>query len=162
MPKIQAPVSTVLLVVLLLLAGCASQSPQTVLYSLDGPPLAIAGEQGETVFTGQMERSCLTAQGEISFESSEMSCSGTLKGRFNQAGHIQAIIPCDNGEVLALSFRSLGPDQGLGLGRFFNQAATSRGKALIFYFHPWDEEAKRRLEQEKITLRDIIAKKKKP
>lgn len=158
MPRHQL-VFSLLALLMLALPGCAGDGGSSVIYSLEGPPLAIAGEQGERAFSGNMERECMLGRGQLAFQAEELSCVGTIKSTPNEAGHIAAIIGCSGGKVLALTFRTLGPDQGIGLGRFFNNSGPTGEAALIFYFHPWEEEARRRLVQEKNTLLDIISKK---
>lgn len=143
------------------LQGCSGSGSSTAPYSLDGPPLTIAGEQGETRFKGSMERECMLGQGRMAFQSENLVCADTVKTAPNEAGHIAAVIRCEGGKVLALTFRTLGPDQGIGLGRFINREGPTGEAPLIFYFHPWEEEAGRRLDQEKNTLLDIISKKEK-
>lgn len=147
--------------ILLPLQACASKGSPTILYSLDGPPLSIAADQGEKRLTGHMERECMLGQGQMAFRSEDLVCLDELETMPNQSGHIAAMLRCSNGELLMLSFRTLGPDQGLGLGRFLTEGGDVSGEPLIFYFHPWEDEAARRLEQEKQTLLDIIAKREK-
>lgn len=147
-----------ILALLLITAGCAAKGSPTILYSLDGPPLAIAGDYGELEVTGHMERECMLGQGQIGLNIDGASCLDSIKSAPNESGHISAILRCDTGEVLMLSFRSLGPDQGIGIGRLMNAQGSVRGGPVIFYFHPWEEEARRRLEQEKDILMEIIKK----
>lgn len=150
-----------LLLPILLLQACAGQSSPTTLYSLEGPPFAIAGENGPQRFSGHMERACLLGRGQMAFRFEDKVCAGEIRSNPNESGHIRAVIRCDDGQVLMFTFRSLGPDQGIGLGRFMTSEGETDGQPLIFYFHPWEEEAARRLDQEKIVLRDIISQKEK-
>lgn len=153
--------AALLTALVLSLQACASGRGSSALYSLEGPPLAIAGEQGAAEFTGQMERGCMLGQGQMELQSGELICAGVIKSAPNNAGHIAAMISCGEDNVLLLTFRALGPDQGIGLGRFFDKSGPKEEAHLIFYFHPWEEEARRRLEQEKDTLLGIISKKEK-
>lgn len=128
--------------------------------ALDGPALAIAGEQGARLFTGRMERACMLGQGEMKLESGALVCSGAIASLPNQSGHVGGVLQCGGGGALMLSFRNLGPDQGIGIGRVVAPDGKTEAEPLIFYYHPWDEEARRRLAQEKPTMLEIIARKK--
>lgn len=177
-----------LLAAALLLSACASKSKSTF-YSLEGPPLAIAGEQDGRLFEGSMERTAMLGQGEMLFRqvndamglstgrakttpesaaaslkdaaentSETLLCHGSIKSIPNENGHYAGGLMCNDGNALMFIFRSLGPDQGVGLGSFIRPAENNAlvGGPLVFYFHPWQEEARRRLNQEKNAFLDII------
>lgn len=154
-----------ILLALLFLQGCAAASENQPggspdLRSLEGPPLAIAGEQGKRNFAGQMEREAMIGEGKISLEGDGLVCAGEIITAPNQSGHLMGALHCGEELRLILTFRPLGPDQGIGLARFTGPSGKMLpGEPLIFYFHPWQEEARRRLEQEKPALLDIMQKK---
>lgn len=152
---------------LILLSSCAVQQNMTTIYSLDGPELSIAGEQEEILFEGSMERLSMLGQGNVSFRRMDnpedepaLICEGPIRATPNKQGHLSAGLICSNQDILMLTFRALGPDQGIGLGRFIRPSESNSvvGSALLFYFHPWQEEARRRLDQEKGALLGIISK----
>lgn len=147
-----------LAIIIFSLQACAAKSSNNPHYSLDGPPLAIAGEQGDKACSGQMARSSMLGQGQAAFQFDGFVCADTIKSMPNESGHVAAILRCDNGGVLMLTFRPLGPDQGIGIGRSMASDGKIQGEPLIFYFHPWEEEARRRLAQEKPILMGIIGK----
>lgn len=148
----------VIAAIILPLQACAGKSPGSTHYSLEGPPLAIAAEQGALAYSGQMERTAMLGQGQVAFSFNGFSCADLVKNMPNKSGHVAAILRCDNGELLMLTFRPLGPDQGIGMGRNMTGGGKIYGEPIIFYFHPWEDEARRRLTQEKPILMDIINK----
>ena len=149
---------TALAAIILPLQACAGTGSPSVHYSLDGPPLAIAGEQGGKAFSGQLERTAMLGQGQAALRLDGFICVDVIKNAPNESGHVAAILRCDNAGLLMLTFRPLGPDQGIGIGRQLGQNGQAYGEPLIFYFHPWEEEARRRLGQEKPILMEIINK----
>ena len=148
----------VLAMIVLPLQACAEKGAGSMHYSLDGPPLAIAAEQGGKTCSGHMERASMLGQGGVAFQFDGFVCADSIKNMPNESGHVAAILRCDNGELLMVTFRPLGPDQGIGIGRNMSTGGRAYGEPLIFYFHPWEDEARRRLEQEKNILMDIINK----
>lgn len=164
--------------------GCAAQPKgQAIMLALDGPPLAIAGEAGDERFEGAMTRECMAGTGTFSIRSSEreLFCDGRVDGGPGPKGRIRGIADCDDGSRLLFTLRNLGADQGLGIGRFVpgerpneqpdEQRGAEHGEAgmeyapqpdylgmepLIFFYHPWDEEARRRLVPVKRDIRQAM------
>jgi hypothetical protein len=148
----------VLAALLLPLQACAGKGSAGMPRTLEGPPLALAGEQGGKAASGQMERECMLGQGQMTLRLDGFVCAGIIKSPPNASGHVAAVLRCEGGGALMFTLRPLGPDQGLGIGRQLSADGKIYGEPLIFYFHPWDEEARRRLDREKPVILEIINK----
>lgn len=164
---------SLLLAALLALTACApAQPPRYTVFAMEGPPLAIVGgrldDAGEPSLAGRMERSAMVGDGdiEIDYPSQNLACRGRLKGGPAGNGRVRGIIPCTGGDeplFLLLTLGQHGPDQGAGVARLargkvsaFDGAGgeselaqvedldISEEPPLLFFYHPWDEEAVRR------------------
>lgn len=128
---------------LLALGACASTSSQpSVRLALDGPPLAIVAKGEGQLMRGEMDRSCMAGTGSIRLvsDSDAVECLGTMDRPATDKGRLYIELACDNGRAITLGMRNLGPDQGMGLGQFQDNA-----QRLLLFYHPWEEEAFRRL-----------------
>lgn len=125
-------------------AGCAGSAPPSVRLALDGPELILAGELGSRAYEGRMERSAMAGAGAIILHEQDTGivCRGGIDRPASQKGRLYVELACSDGRSLPLILRNLGPDQGMGIGRFEGQS----GRMTLFY-HPCASEAKRRLEQ---------------
>ncbi|MDR2892425.1 MAG: hypothetical protein LBV80_05000 [Deltaproteobacteria bacterium] len=178
----------------LLCAACGGgEAARVTVFALEGPPLAIAGEQGELKFEGEMDRSCMVGSGHFKLVNLENGaiCQGEINNGPSNKGRIRGLVSCGDLRFLMLIMSNQGPDQGVGVGRFAygsdangenrehaesnpndennvntkhgedaesgndsaNTAQTialpeldiEAGDPLLFYYHPWIEEARRRL-----------------
>ena len=126
------------------LAGCAGQSTPGIRLALDGPPLHVAMQGDTTTWTGSMDRGCMAGVGSFSVHSENgLICRGQIDHPANDKGRLHAELACADGSVMVLVFRNLGPDQGMGLGRI--NPDSEAGEQTTFFYHPSQEEARRRL-----------------
>lgn len=128
------------------LCGCASPYATSIRLALDGPPLAVAMAGDVTRWSGLMDRSCMAGVGSMSVNDGHgLTCSGDMDRPATDKGRLYIDLACTNGENIAVIFRNLGPDQGMGLGRMNPQ--NGEGEKITLFFHPSSEEANRRLEE---------------
>ncbi len=172
------------LALLAALAGCSA--PQKImpvpLYALDGPPLAIIAEYGGEHYEGSMTRTALVGSGsfELFGTFSGQTCQGDVDSPPNDRGRIHAALKCSDGRIMLLSLRNIGPDQGVGVGRFVKpeefkerqekQAGGEKnsplpvveedGNFMTVFYHPWLEEARRRFPELRREM-EALAKKNK-
>lgn len=134
------------------LAGCAPAAPPSPKLALEGPPLAVASDW-HAAAGGVMDRTCMAGLGSIILydNTSLPLCRGDMDSPPSSTGRVYATLTCRDGGSLVLAFRNLGPDQGLGVGRVFRPDGSEEEQVTLFY-HPWDEEARRRLT---LVKRDI-------
>lgn len=76
-----------------------------------------------------------------------VSCAGRMDRPATDKGRLYMDLECGNGETFAFVMRNLGPDQGMGLGR-----AEATGEQVLLFYHPGEDEARRRLEQLKADM----------
>ncbi len=129
----------------LTLAGCGGGAPSSgIRLALDGPELTLAGELGDRVYEGHMDRNCMAGVGNIALydPTSRTVCRGTMDAPASQKGRLYAELSCTDGRKLHVALRNLGPDQGLGVGRF--EGETRR---LTLFYHACATEARRRLQE---------------
>lgn len=158
-----------------LLPACTpAQPPRYTVFAMEGPPLAIVGgpldAAGEPSLTGRMDRACMVGDGEIAIDypPQNLVCRGRLKDGPAENGRVRGIIPCTGQEgavFLLLTLGQHGPDQGVGLARIargeissakdlenpelvqVDDLVTSSEPPLLFFYHPWDQEAGRRFQE---------------
>lgn len=149
---------TALLATLLttLLTGCAASTP-SVRLALDGPPLLVAARGDARVMSGAMDRSCMAGVGGILLYDRQagISCQGHMDRPANDKGRMYVDLACSNGEAVTFVMRNLGPDQGMGIGRF---AGTD--ESITMFYHPCEDEAVRRLDQLREDINVALEKKK--
>ena len=134
--------------------GCASKPASPgIAYSLNGPPLAIAGEFAHIGLVGEMDRTCMVGIGTIHLESTvpeiPLVCEGRLNVPPTEKGRIRGILDCSQGLVMLFTLRNLGPDQGVGIARPVEGQDT-----MVFFYHASPDEAQRRLPE---VLNDMAA-----
>ncbi len=135
----------------LLTGACGGNYTPSVQLALDGPQLAVAMRNGENTWHGLMDRGCMAGAGAMVLHREDgVTCGGEIDHPATDKGRLHMDLRCTNGDAMALVFRNLGPDQGMGLGRINPEQAD--GAKTTFFYHPSPEEADRRLEQ---VLRDI-------
>lgn len=129
------------------LAGCTYVAgPPSVRLALEGPPLFIRGVQEnegeERHFAGYMDRSCMAGIGQIALSDmrSGFFCQGDMDSLPSEKARLHAELLCSDGTSLHLLLRNVGPDQGIGVGRFEAVKAP-----LELFYHPSEGEAVRRL-----------------
>lgn len=129
---------------LVCVTGCAGSTPPSVRLALDGPELVLAGELGGRAYEGLMDRHAMAGVGALALheQGTGIVCRGSIDMPASQKGRLYVELTCSDGRSLPLILRNLGPDQGMGIGRFEGQS----GRMTLFY-HPCASEAKRRLEQ---------------
>ena len=137
------------LVPLLCLSACGgvhspSGVPSTAL-SMEGPPLAIAGEYEGMFLEGSMDRTCMSGFGSITVRGEdakgrEFLCTAEVDSPPTEKGRVRGALQCTGNRTLAFSLRNLGPDQGLGVAREPNHK-----NMMVFFYHVSREEAIRRL-----------------
>ena len=143
------------------LLGCAYSRPLALTYVFEGPPLALYGESGERVFEGEMERTSMIGSGRISLRDTVtgLVCSGELDTRPSLKGIVRGYMTCADAGYLVFGLRNLGSDQGFGVGYFVpasengggreyvgeGRPKEQRGERITLFYHPWMDEAKRRL-----------------
>lgn len=71
-----------------------------------------------------------------------LSCRGAMDHPANDKGRLYIELECDNGDVIHVVMRNLGPDQGMGVGRI-----NETGDRITLFYHPSEDEARRRLKQ---------------
>ena len=110
--------------------------------SLHGPPLAVAGIMEGHYFSGHMERSCMAGAGRMVLQNQTLGllCKGGTDNPASEKGRMYAYLSCAGNKTMRVAYRNLGPDQGVGIGRF-----EENGPVLVLYYHPWEDEAKRRV-----------------
>ena len=140
------------------LAGCGGPHTPSIRLALDGPPLSVV-MRGETgVWYGIMERSCMAGVGTITLRDADgVTCRGDMDHPANDKGRLYADLACTDGDAVALVFRNLGPDQGMGLGRF--NPEQEEGEKTTFFYHPSRAEAERRLEEVRAEIAAMREKK---
>ena len=114
------------------------------MYALEGPPLALVGKFGDLAVEGSMERTCMAGAGKLTLHSrfieDALVCEGTLDSPPNEKARVKGALICNNSGPIFFTMRNLGPDQGVAVGQ------SEGGKdLLIFFYHPSQEEAERRL-----------------
>ena len=142
----------------LALTGCAGTSTPTIRLALDGPPLLVAAKGETRVMSGAMDRSCMAGVGGILLydRQSGLSCQGQMDRPANDKGRMYIDLACSNGDTITFVMRNLGPDQGMGIGRFDNT-----DESVTMFYHPCEDEAVRRLDQLREDIGAALEKKKK-
>ena len=109
--------------------------------AMNGPPLSIAGDMGGHYFSGHMERSCMAGVGRMVLHNQTLNllCKGETDNPASEKGRMYAYLSCTENKTMRVVYRNMGPDQGVGIGR-----VEENPQVLLFYYHPWDDEAKRR------------------
>ena len=134
------------LIVCLSLVGCGDRSTPSIRLALDGPPLYVALQSDSAHWSGLMDRGCMAGLGQITLrDGNGIICNGKMDHPANDKGRLYAELSCANGNTVTLVFRNLGPDQGMGLARV--NPETPDGEQLALFYHPSQDEARRRLEQ---------------
>ncbi len=133
----------------LLLQGCGAQGPPSVLLALDGPTLFIAADSAGKPMHGFMDRTVMAGVGHILLydQQNAVTCKGDIDAPASEKGRLYATLACSDGKEMAIALRNLGPDQGMGVGRV--QGTENR---LTLFYHPCEDEARRRLRQVKIDI----------
>lgn len=136
---------------ILILGGCADRSAPSVLLALDGPPLFVAAKSETRAMSGVMDRSCMAGVGGLILHDrpSGVSCQGNMDHPADNKGRMHTDLACSDGTAFTLVMRNLGPDQGMGVGKF-----AEGGEIITLFYHPCEGEAARRLEA---LMRDIGA-----
>ncbi|MDL2216795.1 hypothetical protein LJB81_03590 [Desulfovibrio sp. OttesenSCG-928-M14] len=129
----------------ILLCSCAAKAPAPAVMalSLDGPPLAVAGEYAGMELEGSMDRTVMAGTGALQLEalgSSDFACTASVDSMPTQKARVRGFLNCTGGRRLPFSLRNTGPDQGVGIAR-----ESAEGELLVLFYHPSPEEAKRRL-----------------
>lgn len=139
---------------LVLVTACAKPSPSSIRLAMDGPDLVLAGELEGRAYEGRMERHAMAGSGSLSLheQGTGVVCQGGMDSPASRKGRLYAELVCTDGRNLYLVLRNLGPDQGMGVGRFEGQS----GRMTLFY-HPCAHEAGRRLEQLRSELDGLDA-----
>jgi hypothetical protein len=164
MPMTRIP--AVLTFLVLLLAGPMSCAPVKVSMPalvLDGPALHIAGVYSGMRLQGTMDRGCMAGVGELHLRAAGVAdgvtdlagtgdtdgaptqafaCSAKLDVLPDRKARVNGTLECTSGRRMAFSLRNLGPDQGVGIAREFQE-----GGLMIFFYHAAESEAERRLPQ---------------
>lgn len=137
------------LAAMLLFTGCAPVGQPTIRLALDGPPLRIVAEGDTQTFAGGMDRDCMAGLGGMIVYNrrADVSCQGRMDRPATDKGRLYISLECSNGDILTFVMRNLGPDQGMGLGR-----VNETGEQLLLFYHPCEDEARRRLEQLKADI----------
>ncbi len=114
-------------------------------YALDGPELAVVGEYGGIWVEGALERRAMVGMGSLRLEG-DLACDGRFDTQPTEKGRVRGVLECAGNRQIYVTLRTLGPDQGLGIGR---EARSEGDRAdtdmLVLFFHPSREEALRRL-----------------
>ena len=113
--------------------------------SMEGPPLAIAGDYEGMFLEGSMDRTCMSGYGSITVRGEdakgrEFLCIAKVDSPPTEKGRVRGAFQCTGNRTLAFSLRNLGPDQGLGIAR-----EPDHNDMMVFFYHVSREEAMRRL-----------------
>lgn len=129
---------------LVCMTGCAGPTPPSVRLALDGPELVLVGELDGRAYEGAMDRHAMAGVGALTLheQGTSIVCRGSIDRPASQKGRLYVELSCSDGRSLPLILRNLGPDQGMGIGRFEGQS-----ERMTLFYHPSASEAKRRLEQ---------------
>lgn len=139
----------------LTLCSCAAPQSPGIRLALEGPPLAVAMRGETTAWSGFMDRGCMAGVGNITLHGAEgVTCTGDMDHPATDKGRLYADLACTDGGTLALVFRNLGPDQGMGLARRNPEAED--GEPVTLFFHPSREEAERRLAEVRQEIADAL------
>ncbi|MDR1359963.1 MAG: hypothetical protein LBJ82_03185 [Deltaproteobacteria bacterium] len=135
------------LLLFLLLSGCAALEPAAQLPrpTLSGPSLPLAGQYGDLLLEGFLDRTCMAGVGSLELHDSpsgNFACSALLDAPPNEKGRIKGLLTCSDRSSFLFTMRNLGPDQGFGVGR-----SPASPHLLVFFYHPSPEEAARRLQE---------------
>lgn len=142
------------------LCACAAPSSPGIRLALEGPPLAVVMRGETTAWSGLMNRGCMAGVGSITLHNAEgVTCSGDMDHPATDKGRLYADLACSDGGTLALVFRNLGPDQGMGLAR--HNPENEKGEQIALFFHPSREEAERRLAEVRREIADAVQAKRK-
>jgi hypothetical protein len=180
------PRSGLYLLFFLTLSACSyGPRPQITYFAIPGPPLALVagkldisakdGKEPAIVLEGSMERTCMVGLGEIELKETVpggLACKGKISGGPSEKGRIKAILPCGNSTFILLTLSNRGPDQGVGLAQFARaeslpeSSATTRVEDLIIseeaplalFYHPWADEAERRLGEVLVNMAEALTK----
>lgn len=137
------------LALLLLCAACGGKEippppVPAVALALEGPTLAVAGVYGDMRVSGSLERTGMVGHGLLALHATDMADALICEARLNEPptekGRVRGLLQCKDGRRMPVTLRNLGPDQGVGVGR-----EKEDGDLLVFFYHPCQEEAQRRL-----------------
>lgn len=137
-------------------AGCAPVYAPSIRLALDGPPLAVAAQGDASSWQGAMDRGCMAGFGSVSLRNTAngVVCANAMDQPATDKGRLHADLTCSNGDVMALVFRNLGPDQGMGLARI--NPEKEGGEQLTLFYHPSPDEALRRLRQVRAEIAEAL------
>lgn len=109
-----------LLLVCMVCTACAPAPQTQVSFAFEGPPLVIAALKGEQKFEGTMERYAMVGSGELTLHAldSALECRGSVAVVPDRKGRVRGVLSCSNESFFMFSMRTLGADQGFGVGRF--------------------------------------------
>lgn len=129
--------------------GCAPASAPSVRLALEGPPLFVAAEDNAVFSRAVMDRSCMAGFGRMTLHDAQgtVVCDGDMDQPANEKGRLYIHFLCRGGESVSFVMRNLGPDQGMGVGR-----VHETGERFALFYHPCEDEARRRLAQIKMEL----------
>ena len=128
---------------LLALTACSSRQP-TPGFVLDGPPLFVAADYAGLPLEGYMDRRAMVGIGEMVLASKDnsLSCKAVFNVEPSDKARIRVVLICADNRTFSLTMRNLGPDQGVGIG-----LEPGKDELLVLFYHPSEEEARRRLPQ---------------
>jgi hypothetical protein len=157
MRRFSASITTALLAVAL--GGCVGSGAPSIRLALDGPSLHVAAKSASHTLSGAMDRSCMAGVGGILLydKTAGVSCQGQMDRPADDRGRMYIDLTCSDGGTIIFVMRNLGPDQGMGIGRF-----EGSGESATMFYHPCEDEAVRRLDQLRDDINAALERKKKP
>lgn len=112
-----------------MLQGCGSSNgPVPISFAFEGPPLAIAGSSGAEQFSGSMDRTLMVGTGKIELTSiaGGSTCAGEMSAIPDRRGRVKGYMTCSDGRYVFFTMRSLGSDQGFGVGQFARKVSGKK------------------------------------